>query len=55
MNDDQRPADQTSLVLSDREKKVIRILREVKYGEIKVVVQDGIPVRMDEVRKSIKI
>ena len=41
--------------LSEQEKKVIAVLREMKYGEVKIVIQDGVPVRIDEIRKSIKI
>jgi len=41
--------------LSEQEEKIIDILREIKYGEIKIVIQDGVPVRIDEIRKSIKI
>ena len=43
------------LILSEQEKKIIEILRGIRYGEIKIAVQDGIPVRVDEIRKSIKI
>ena len=43
------------VALSDQEKRVVDILREIKYGEVKVVIQDGVPVRVDEIRKSIKI
>lgn len=42
-------------LLTKAEQKVIAILREVQYGEVKVVVQDGVPVRVEEIRKSIKI
>ena len=45
----------TGYTLSEQEKKIVDILRELKYGEIKIVVQDGLPVRVDEIRKSIKI
>jgi hypothetical protein len=53
--DDRTPPVCGSLVLSAQEKKIITILRELKYGEVKVIVQDGIPIRVDEIRKSIKI
>ena len=43
------------LLLSEQEKKIIEILRGIRYGEIKIAVQDGIPVRVEEIRKSIKI
>ena len=40
---------------TEAEQKVLAILREVKFGEIKVIIQDGIPIRVEEIRKSIKI
>ena len=43
------------LALSEQEKKVIGLLRGIKFGEIRIVVQDGVPVRVDEIRKTIKI
>ena len=44
-----------SILLSEQERKVIAILRGLTYGEIKGIVQDGIPGRVDEIRKSIKV
>ncbi|MDR1914192.1 MAG: DUF2292 domain-containing protein [Clostridiales bacterium] len=41
--------------LTDAEKKVIAVMRDVKFGKIEVVIQDGAPIRVDEIRKSIKI
>lgn len=41
--------------LTDQEKKIIQVLREVQFGEIRIVIQDCKPVRIDEIRKSIKI
>ncbi len=55
MTELKNPDERENFFLSEQEKKVITILREIKYGEIKVVIQDGIPVRVDEIRKSIKI
>jgi len=49
------PAAHQSLDLSEQEKRVISIMRETEYGEIKVIVQNGVPVRVDEIRKSFKI
>ncbi len=41
--------------LTEKEKRIIRILREINYGEIIIVVQDKQPVRIEEVKKSIKL
>lgn len=44
-----------SMRLSDKEEKVIRLIRELKYGEIRLIVTDGQPVRIEEILKSIKL
>lgn len=44
-----------SLPLSDKEKKLIELLREIRFGEVRVFLTDGQPVRIEEVRKSIKL
>ena len=41
--------------LTEKEKKVIEQIRTVDYGEIRVIVNDGVPVRIEEVKKSIKL
>ena len=43
------------LSLTERERKLILLLREIKFGEINLFVSDGQPVRVEEVRKSIKL
>ena len=60
MSDVKNTSVSENLVLNDQsltaaEKKLIAILRDVKFGKIEVVIQDGIPIRVDEIRKSIKI
>lgn len=41
--------------LTEKEKKLIRIIRDTGYGEVKVFVQDKEPVRVEELKKSIKL
>jgi len=41
--------------LTEKEEKLIHIIREIGYGEVKVVVQDKQPVRVEELKKSIKL
>ena len=38
---------------SGAEKHLIHMIRELKYGEVRVIVQDGKPVRAEEIKKSI--
>ena len=41
--------------LSQKEKKLIEILRGLDYGELVVVVKGGTPVHIEEIKKSIKL
>lgn len=40
--------------LSEKEKQLIRMIRELGYGEIRIFVAEGQPVRAEEIRKSVK-
>jgi hypothetical protein len=41
--------------LTEQEKKLIRILRRLDYGEVRIVVKAGVPVHIEEIKKSIKL
>lgn len=41
--------------LTDKEKKLIDLIRTLDYGEISVIIQAGQPVKIDEIIKSIKL
>lgn len=41
--------------LSDREEKLIKIIRDIEYGEIKIIVQEKQPIRIEELKRSIKL
>jgi hypothetical protein len=45
----------TELKLTAKEKKVIEIIRSTAYGRLRIMVQEGQPVRVEEVTKSIKL
>ena len=40
---------------NEQEKKLLEIIREVDYGEIKVIINNGKPIRIEELKKSIKL
>lgn len=40
---------------TEKEEKLLKIIKEVKYGEVKIIIQDGLPIRIEEIRKSIKL
>jgi hypothetical protein len=41
--------------LSSREINLIRLIRGTKHGEIRIIIQDGQPIRVEEIKKSIKL
>lgn len=43
------------MAINEKEEKIIKLIRDIKYGEFKIVIQDGLPVRVEEIRKSIKL
>lgn len=45
----------TFLVLTEREEKLLLMIRKLGFGEINIYVADGQPVRIEELKKSIKL
>ena len=41
--------------IDEKEKKLIKIIREIGFGEIKVIINEGKPIRIEELKKSIKL
>lgn len=41
--------------INEREKKLIELIRDTEHGEIKVIIQDKQPIRIEEIKKSIKL
>jgi len=41
--------------LTEQEKKIFEILRNLDYGEVRVIVKNGTPVHVEEIKKSIKL
>ena len=41
--------------LNEKEERLIALIRELGFGQMVVHVSDGQPVRIEEIRKSIKI
>ena len=41
--------------LSEQEEKLLEIIHETGFGEIKVIINDGKPIRVEEIKKSIKL
>ena len=41
--------------LTEREVKLIELIRRLGFGEISIHVADGQPVRAEEIKKSVKL
>jgi hypothetical protein len=39
---------------TEKEEKLLQLIRDVKFGEIHIYVADGQPVRAESIKKSIK-
>jgi len=44
-----------SFLLTEQEIKVIEIMREIKYGELRVVINNEKPIRVEEIKKSVQL
>ena len=40
---------------NEKEIHLLKIIRELQFGEIKIIVQDGQPIRIEEMKKTIKL
>lgn len=46
---------ETEQGLSKKEAELLALLRNLDYGEMRIIVQAGKPVRVEEIRKSIQL
>ena len=42
-------------MITEKEKKILETIRNLDYGEVRVVVTAGEPTRIEEIKKSIKL
>lgn len=42
-------------VTRKEEANLLALIREIKYGELRVIIHDGKPIRVEDIRKSIKL
>lgn len=40
---------------TEKEQKLLQLIREIGFGEVKVFIADGQPVRVEEIKKSVKL
>ena len=43
-----------NLIPTEKELRLIQMIRELGYGEVRIFVADGQPVRAEEIKKSVK-
>ena len=44
-----------SIVLTKAEKQLIELIRSLDYGEVRVMIKDNKPIRVEEIRRSIQL
>ena len=44
-----------SITLTKAEKQLIEVIRALDYGEVRVMIKDNRPIRMEEIRRSIQL
>ncbi|QHI71338.1 DUF2292 domain-containing protein [Aminipila terrae] len=48
-------AEKKNVIPNEQEQKLLKIIHQIGFGEIKVIINDGKPIRLEEVRRSIKL
>lgn len=43
------------MLVNEKEKHLLELVRSTGYGELKIVIQDTLPIRVEELKKSIKL
>jgi len=49
------PATNSILKLSEKEEQVVRLMRDVRFGEVCIKMREGEPIRVEHMKKSITI
>lgn len=43
------------LILTNAEKQLIQLVRSLEYGELRIMIKDSKPIRVEEIRRSIQL
>ncbi len=43
------------ITVNEKEKKLLDLIRKTSYGEIKIIVQDSLPIRVQEIKESFEL
>jgi len=41
--------------ITEQEQKLLELVRNLDYGEMRIIVKEGAPVHIEEIKKSIKL
>lgn len=41
--------------VTDPEKKVLELMRGIEFGEIRIIINNSKPVRVEEIKKSVQL
>ena len=55
VNRDEFSSKGAKLPPTEQEQKLLEILRRLDYGEVRIIVKNGAPVHIEEIKKSIKL
>jgi len=44
-----------NMVLTKAERQLIEVIRSLDYGEVRVMIKDNRPIRVEEIRRSIQL
>ena len=48
-------SNEAGMVLTKAEKRLIEVIRSLDFGEVRVMIKDSKPIRVEEIRKSIQL
>ncbi len=46
---------ETSCIISKQEGALLKVLREIRYGQVTIYLDAGQPVRIEKIKESIKL
>ena len=55
MNKEKEMASDNIEAMTSQEQKILEVIRNMDFGEVRVVITDGKPIRIEEIKKSIKL
>ncbi len=52
---EQNPNSDKEVILNKQDERLIRIIRELKSGELRIIVAKGMPVRAEEIKRDVAL